>query len=485
MRPEYACAAMKETLEREIKLAPEEGFVLPELGGRRMPTRVFISTYHDTADLRLARHGITFRHRVEDGAGPLAAEAAARCGPARARARRPARPPARRARSTCCPPTSAARSSCPSPGCAPAARWSCAQGAEIVDDSVAVLEGQRVSRRFREVEVELIDGDEQTLRPAREGAAQGRRARDRRAAAEALPGARPRTARPTTPKLTKDTPPGEALGIALEAEYRALLAHDPGTRRGDDPEEPASAPRRHPAAAGVPPRGAPARRSRVGRVAARGARLARRPSRAGARPRRDARPAARRGGGARRRRRGGGRACSQGSRPTARTPTGTSSRRCGATATSRCSTGSKPRPTPPLSGEEKTLAKIFHREAKRMRRDVRRARRRPRGRRPARVPDRRQARALRRGPRRPRARQARREVRRRREAAAGHPRRPPGRRRRPGANPASGPSRHRPRERVRRRPARAARARPDGGCPRRLARHRGSGSTTAAREAVS
>ena len=39
-----------------------------------------------------------------------------------------------------------------------------AQGAEIVDDSVAVLEGQRVSRRFREVEVELIDGDEQALR---------------------------------------------------------------------------------------------------------------------------------------------------------------------------------------------------------------------------------------------------------------------------------------------------------------------------------
>ena len=54
-----------------------------------------------------------------------------------------------------------------------------AQGAEIVDDSVAVLEGQRVSRRFREVEVELIDGDEKALRQARQGAAQGRRPRDR------------------------------------------------------------------------------------------------------------------------------------------------------------------------------------------------------------------------------------------------------------------------------------------------------------------
>ncbi len=35
----------------------------------------------------------------------------------------------------------------------------------------------------------------------------------------------------------KRTPPGEALGIALEADYLALLAHDPGTRRGDDPED--------------------------------------------------------------------------------------------------------------------------------------------------------------------------------------------------------------------------------------------------------
>ena len=39
---------MKETLEREIKLTPDEGFVLPELGGEPLPTRVFISTYHDT-----------------------------------------------------------------------------------------------------------------------------------------------------------------------------------------------------------------------------------------------------------------------------------------------------------------------------------------------------------------------------------------------------------------------------------------------------
>ena len=60
---------MKAAVEREIKLAPGEGFVLPELGGEPHPTRVFVSTYHDTDDLTLARHSVTLRHRVEGGTG--------------------------------------------------------------------------------------------------------------------------------------------------------------------------------------------------------------------------------------------------------------------------------------------------------------------------------------------------------------------------------------------------------------------------------
>ena len=60
---------MKQTLEREVKLAPGDGFVLPELGGESQPTRVFTSTYHDTEDLVLARHGVTLRYRLESGAG--------------------------------------------------------------------------------------------------------------------------------------------------------------------------------------------------------------------------------------------------------------------------------------------------------------------------------------------------------------------------------------------------------------------------------
>ena len=226
---------MKETLEREIKLAPGEGFVLPELGGTRLPTRVFISTYHDTQDLRLARNGVTFRHRVEDGAGlwqlKLPREAARLelelPGP-------PARPPAEML--ALLPAYLRGAELIPVARLRTRREGILAGGAEIVDDSVAVLEGQHVSRRFREVEVELLDGDERTLRRLEKEL--------RKAGARSTGGLQPKLYRALdlagsieTRTSTKKTPPGEALGIAFEAEYRALLAHDPGTRRGDDPED--------------------------------------------------------------------------------------------------------------------------------------------------------------------------------------------------------------------------------------------------------
>jgi len=226
---------VKETLEREIKLAPEEGFVLPEFGGTRLPTRVFISTYHDTQDLRLARNGVTFRHRVEDGAGlwqlKLPREAARLelevAGP-------PARPPGEML--ALLPAYLRGAELIPVARLRTRREGILADGAEIVDDSVAVLEGQHVSRRFREVEVELLDGDERTLRRLEKEL--------RKAGAHSTGGLQPKLYRALDlagslerRESTKKTPPGEALGIALEAEYHALLAHDPGTRRGDDAED--------------------------------------------------------------------------------------------------------------------------------------------------------------------------------------------------------------------------------------------------------
>ncbi|MSO95493.1 MAG: CYTH and CHAD domain-containing protein [Thermoleophilia bacterium] len=226
---------MRETLEREIKLAPGEGFVLPGFGGDRLPTRVFVSTYHDTPDLRLARHGVTLRRRVEDGAGLWQLKLPR--GSARLELEVPGqatRPPAELVGLLPC----YLRGS----KIAAVARLRtrretvCAHGAEIVDDSVSVLVGQRIVRRFREIEVELVEGDEHDLKRLvkelrRSGATeQGplwpklHRALD--IAAAIVP-----------PAPEKGTPSGVALAVALGNEYRALLSHDPGTRRSVDPED--------------------------------------------------------------------------------------------------------------------------------------------------------------------------------------------------------------------------------------------------------
>jgi CHAD domain-containing protein len=225
---------MRETFERELKLEPGEGFVLPELGGEVLPKRVFTSTYHDTPDLVLARHGVTLRYRVEDGAGAwqlkLPKEAA------RVELEQPgvpARPPLEllsllvaylRGRDV-----------------GPVARLRTrregvrASGAEIVDDFVSVFEGRRVTRRFRELEVELVGGDEQALRRLEKAL--------RRAGAEAAD-QRPKLFRaldlaaPAPRKrLGRGAPPEKALGAALAAQARAVLVHDPGTRLGTDSEE--------------------------------------------------------------------------------------------------------------------------------------------------------------------------------------------------------------------------------------------------------
>jgi CHAD domain-containing protein len=225
---------MEEHLERELKLVPPPDFHLPELGGTPLPDRQFVSTYFDTKDLRLARHGVTLRHRTESGSrvwqlkiphGTARIELE-EAGP-------PARPPANlldllvaHLRDATLVPVARLRTR---------RKTVRADGAEIVDDSVAVLDGQRVTGRFRELEVELLEGDERALH------------RLETALREA--GAKPGTFEPKLYRvldlaypLTRTEPPsgaspGEVLGAALHEQYERLLAHDPGTRLGSDPED--------------------------------------------------------------------------------------------------------------------------------------------------------------------------------------------------------------------------------------------------------
>jgi len=224
---------MRKSVEREIKLVPGEGFQLPPLG-QPQPTRAFVSTYLDTDDLRLARHGVTLRHRVEDGVGVWQLKVPQ--GDARTELEEPG-PPAR-------PPSrllDLLAGYLRGEKLVRVARLRTrrevqrADGAEIVDDSVAVLDGQRVTSRFRELEVELLDGDEEVLRRLEQALRN----------AGAVPGAfTPKLYRalelaypPETPELSPDASALEVLAAALREQYARLLAHDPGTRLGTDPED--------------------------------------------------------------------------------------------------------------------------------------------------------------------------------------------------------------------------------------------------------
>ena len=231
---------MKRTLERELKLDVEPGFRLPSLPGRPLAPRMFISRYYDTPDHRLARRGVTLRCRIERrrplwqvklpreaarlevevpgspsrlpdelgrllrtytrGAelGPIASLRTRRVGFLVRDGRRPV--------------------------------------AEVVLDSVAVLDGQRVKRRFREVEIELVGaGDAEDLE---------RIAGLLREAGAAESAGTPKVFRAlgldlsveTEPAGSPDTPLARVLA-AMGRYVQAVYAHDPGTRLGADPEE--------------------------------------------------------------------------------------------------------------------------------------------------------------------------------------------------------------------------------------------------------
>lgn len=224
---------MIETVEREVKLVPGDGFAMPPIG-EPAPARTYVSTYHDTPDLVLLRSGISLRHRSEDGArlwqlklphGAHRLELEVPGAPARVpddlrallvahlRGRQLGAVARLRARRE---------------------TWRVA-GAEVVDDTVAVLDGQRVISRFRELEVEQRGDDrssfDSVVAELRSAGAEERALRSKLWLALGL--------EPPAPpaRASRSTPPLEALGLALAEQYRRLLAHDPGTRLGSDPED--------------------------------------------------------------------------------------------------------------------------------------------------------------------------------------------------------------------------------------------------------
>jgi CHAD domain-containing protein len=164
-------------LEEERKYEAEAGFAVPDLsrclppGGRvvEAPPVTLTATYYDTADLRLARAGASLRHRRGD-ALPWTVKLATGLVGVRheiSRAGRPGVPPAEL--------TSLVTAVTRGAPLAPAVvvrtvrRAHELRGAddsllaELADDAVVVLDGRKVTRRFREIEVELKDGPRKLL----------------------------------------------------------------------------------------------------------------------------------------------------------------------------------------------------------------------------------------------------------------------------------------------------------------------------------
>jgi CHAD domain-containing protein len=229
---------VRETKERELKLtAPDEFDAVGDLG-EPIESRVFSSTYYDTPDRALASVGVTLRRRLENGKSLWQLKL-----PGRGFRRElelpggPGGPP----RALRDPLFALVRGQ----ELAPVAKLKTRRSgvrvredghdlAEVLVDSVAVLDDGCVHATFSEIEVELLEGDPQVL--------------DRLGKALRRRGARAGDERPKVFRALDFTPapipepPAEAPALVhvaamLSRQHREILAHDPGVRLGSDPED--------------------------------------------------------------------------------------------------------------------------------------------------------------------------------------------------------------------------------------------------------
>ncbi len=238
--------------EREIKLSLPGRFTIPPLLVDGTPlTQHALSdldlraTYFDTADLRLARHGVTLRYRTGEATGPtwtLKLPVASNSSTTMARDELqfdgPRREPPTEARALV---TAYARRE---PLVAVATlrtkrrRWRFRIGetevAELANDEVSVVEGRRIVSRFRELELEAIE----------DGAPLEDLAEQLRVAgatdAEPIPkvvralGSRATATPDISPVVLPSEPTiADALADSIADALVRLLRNDPLTRMGD------------------------------------------------------------------------------------------------------------------------------------------------------------------------------------------------------------------------------------------------------------
>jgi CHAD domain-containing protein len=238
--------------EREVKLAAAPSFRMPSLEGLAEGTTPvprelerLSTTYLDTEDLRLARWGVSFRHRLgegwtvklpTDGDGALLVRSEIAFAIERRR-----------------PPSAAVdlvRAFIRNAELRPQTRLKTlrrrtelcdADGrllAAVVDDEVSVLEGRRIAARFRELEVEVGEDLDSTfldvivdrLRQAGAGAPDP--------TPKYMRALGPRASPPEVhvPQLESGATAGDVVRLAIAASVVRLIQHDPVMRLDADPE---------------------------------------------------------------------------------------------------------------------------------------------------------------------------------------------------------------------------------------------------------
>jgi CHAD domain-containing protein len=246
----------KSATEREVKLGARSDFRLPDLDrvfegvtSAPLAERDLDAVYYDTDDLRLARWGVTVRHRTGEGTAWTVKLPEGEEGPALVR----------REVSWDGPPDTVpaealdlVRAYARRSSLAPVAHihtmrtgvvLSDVEGllvAEVVDDEVSVLHDGEVVARFREVEVEvadrappgLLDAVVACLRHAGAGKPDSTPKLMRALGARAL-----EPAELTSVDLDDHPSAADVVRSAMVGSVTRILRHDAGVRIGDDPED--------------------------------------------------------------------------------------------------------------------------------------------------------------------------------------------------------------------------------------------------------
>ena len=231
-------ARPRTTRERELKLSVPPGFSLPDLPGEPLEPRTLTSTYFDTPDRALARAGVTLRRRVENRRGRWQLKLPGKGD--RLELESPGTsttPPANLAdllvgilRGRSLERTAVLRTR----RAGIRAHEDGRPVADVTIDRFAVLDGRRVRESFVEIEVEALDGGADALPSlGRVLADAGARPTDGRPKAFQAMGFFPADQAPPP----RWAPALDHVRIALARSVAELLAHDPGTRFGEDPEE--------------------------------------------------------------------------------------------------------------------------------------------------------------------------------------------------------------------------------------------------------